>query len=95
MHFSGFHIKPARNIWWGKHKAHWNMKKEREHEAANPGPESIDPKELKLILESINVTSANSNRNTILGRKAHVQMIQETCLTKTQKGDMQQEAKKV
>ena len=73
----------------------------REHEASNLGPEDTDresgtdAKVLKLIIESINVSSANTNRNTILARKAHVQMIQETCLTKAQNGDMQREAKKV
>jgi hypothetical protein len=52
-------------------------------------------KETKLILEIINVTSANSNRKTILKRKSHIQCMSETCLTKAQRESMQKEARSV
>ena len=74
------------------------MKVEREHEAKNPGPEAakLGPVALtmKLIIETINVTSANTNRQTILERGAHLQLLQEACLTKEQIEAMKFEANK-
>ena len=72
------------------------MQTEREHEAKNPGPEGSESDSTplrRLIVETTNVTSANSNRKTIFGRKAHLQLIQETCLTKAQRIAMQKEAR--
>ena len=80
-----------------KHKK-WSMKMEREHEARNPGPQEErkeGAKETKLIVEIINVTSANSNRQTILKRKSHIQCMSETCLTKAQRETLQKEARSI
>ena len=55
------------------------MQKEREHEAGKLGPDGVnkgDETPDKIILETINVTSANTNRRTILKRKAHAQLLQ-------------------
>ena len=40
---------------------------------AKEGPNNI-------VIETTNVTSANTNRQTILERKAHVSVLQEHCL---------------
>ena len=81
-----------------KPKPKWSMKKEREHEAGNPGPEGDEedvPTVDKLIVESSNDTLANSNRSTFLKRLAHIQLTQETCLTKAQRLSLQKEAKAI
>ena len=46
----------------------------------------------KLILETSNVTSLNSNRDTALARKAHFQGLQEARLTEAQISSMKAEA---
>ena len=47
----------------------------------------------KLIFETINVTSANANRQTILKRKAHVQPFQEHCMSPGQSMTIKRESK--
>ena len=48
----------------------------------------------KLILETCNTTSLNSNRATALARKAHLQAVQEACLTEAQIAGMKRDAAK-
>ena len=72
------------------------MENEREHEAGNPGPTGTldeDTGSARLVAETVNVTSANTNRKTILDRKVHMQFIQEMCPTKAQRETMKKEAK--
>ena len=48
----------------------------------------------KLILETYNATSLNSNRATALARNAHLQAIQEACLIEAQIAGMKRDAAK-
>ena len=60
--------------------------KRHQKEEAKPG---------RIRLETINVTSANVNKTTILHRKAHLQFVQEICLTDGQIITMKGDAAKV
>ena len=46
----------------------------------------------RIILETSNATSLNSNRDIALARKAHFQGLQEACLTEAQIKMMKNEA---
>ena len=81
------------------------MQIEREHEAKHPGPQCEEEKKQrpkqesqegpnKVVIETTNVTSANANRQTLLKRKAHVQLIQEHCLNPTQHKNLKNEARR-
>ena len=72
------------------------MQNEREHEAGNPGPEGVsgdDATPDQLIFETINVTSANTKRQTILKTKAHIQLLQEYFMAPGQSKTIKCEAK--
>ena len=79
-----------------RHKPEWTMENEREYAAGNLGPtetQDEDTGSARLVAETVNVTSANTNRKTILDRKVHMQFIQEMCLAKAQREAMKKEAK--
>ena len=74
------------------------MHREREEEAGNPGPEeqgSQGEEDEILILEQINVTSAQANKSALLKRKAMITAIQEHCLNPGQIKSMQAAARAV
>ena len=80
----------------------WALKKEREHEASNPGPDhepsagstsEVGCTTTKLNLEGINVSSVATNGRAIWEREAHVQLILETLVPPDAVGTYQQQAK--
>ena len=75
------------------------MHREREGEAGNPGPsEEQGPQGEEdeiLILEQLNITSAQANKGALLKRKAMITAIQEQCLNPGQIKSMQAAARAV
>ena len=75
----------------------WNMKHEREGEATNPGPVAADvphdPNQEILTIRSVNLTSATTNKETILASKAIITFIQEHNLKPAQMQTFQVAAK--
>ena len=54
---------------------------------------SSDGEDQVIILESINASSATANRLALLESDAHIQFVQETCLTKGLQAAFEKEAK--
>ena len=85
------------------------MQKERGHEAKRPGPNSDNERKReqdqvsnkaekgrsKSAIDTTIVASANTNRQTVLERTAHVALIHEHCLTPAQIKILNREAKQV
>ena len=66
-------------------------KKEREEEATNPGPEHV---EWDIIdIETSNITSGNTNKETAFAREAAIQFLQEVVMNEGQRADMAVKAK--
>ena len=52
-----------------------------------------DGEDQELLIESINASSATANRLALLESDAHIQFVQETCLTKNLQAEFEKEAK--
>ena len=65
------------------HTPWWAIKKEREEEASHPGPPT-DGSDI-IDIETSNITSGNTNKETALARKAAIQFLQEAGMNKGQR----------
>ena len=89
-------MKKAKSSTMERHTPPWAIKEEREGEAENPGPGDDAGDEVEnLRIESVNASSAHANKLAIFKCKAHLQFVQESCLTKGLLATFEKEAKEV
>ena len=69
-----------------KHTPRWAIKNEREEEAKNPGPPLTDCDTIDI--ETSNITSGDTNKETAFARKAAIQFLQEVGVNEGQRVDM-------